>query len=78
MISNAESAGITEKIIDSLIGSIRFYSDKRMEIDFLYDKDFGLVNKICGLTGIDGLGSVYKIKDTVRYDSTKKGATANG
>jgi len=77
LISNAENDGITAKIIDSLIGSIKFYSDKRMEIDFLYDKDFGLVNETCGLQGIDGLGSVYKIKDTVRYDSAK-GAAANG
>jgi len=78
LITDADNAGITAKIIDSLVGSIRFYSDKRMEIDFLYDTDFGLANEVCGLDGITGLGNTFMIKNNGRYDLADKGAVVNG
>ena len=78
LIADADKAGITAKIIDSLVGSIRFYADRRMEVDFLYDKGFGMVNEVCGLDGIDGLGNALTISSNGRYDSTAKGAVANG
>jgi DNA invertase Pin-like site-specific DNA recombinase len=77
LISDADNAGITAKVIDSLIGGIRFFADKRMEVDFLYDKGFGLVNEICGLSEIDGLGGDFKINNSRRYDSVKKEAAAD-
>ena len=78
LIADADNAGITAKIIDNLVGSIKFYSDKRMEVDFLYDKDFGLVNEVCGLEGIDELGSVCTVNSSRRYDAIELEAVVNG
>ena len=49
-----------------------------MEIDFLYDTDFGLVNEAFGLDGITGLGNTFTIKNNGRYDLAEKGAVVNG
>ena len=77
LIADADNAGITAKIIDSLVGSIRFYSDKRMEVDSLYDKDFSLVNEVCGLEAIGSLGDVCSVVNNGRYDSKEREAAAN-
>jgi DNA invertase Pin-like site-specific DNA recombinase len=77
LITNADSIGITDKIIDSLVGQIRFFSDKSIEVDFLFDKSFDLVNEVCSLDCFDAVGMIGKADSKGRYDAVGKEAIAD-
>lgn len=45
LITMTKSAGITAKIIDCLIDSIRIYSDRHIEVDFRFNNGFDLISE---------------------------------
>jgi len=78
LIANADNSGITVKVIDSLVGKIKFFSDKSIEVDFLFNKGFDLVNEVCELNGLDGVSKTGKVGNNGRYDAVEMGAAVNG
>jgi DNA invertase Pin-like site-specific DNA recombinase len=78
LITDAETNGITEKVINSLISGIRFYSGKRIEVDFLFDNRFDIVNEVCGLDTLAAESIVGTVESKARYDAVGREATANG
>jgi len=46
LISDSENSGITAKIIDCLVGSIRIFSDRSIDVDFLFDKGFDMISGV--------------------------------
>lgn len=46
LISDSENSGITAKIIDCLVGGIRIFSDRSIEVDFLFNKGFDMISEV--------------------------------
>jgi DNA invertase Pin-like site-specific DNA recombinase len=44
LLTDAANGGITAKIVDCLVDKIRIYSDRSMDVDFLFDNGFDLIN----------------------------------
>jgi hypothetical protein len=71
LIADTANSGITAKVIDYLVGSIKFYSDKSIEVDFLFDSGFDLVSETQGLDKLSISNKSSNINKSVRYDSRK-------
>jgi len=77
LITDADNNGITAKVIDCLVNKIQFFSDRTIDIDFLFDSGFDLVGELFGLDELNVSGTSSKLNKTARYDS-RKGVSANG
>ena len=78
LIADAEKNGITQTVINSLVDQIRFFSDRRIEVDFLFDKGFDMVNEVCGLDSHYAGSNVGNVESKTRYDAVEREATVNG
>ena len=75
LIADTENNSITASVIDCLVDRIHFFADRTIKIDFLFNKEFGLVSDICGFDELGTLDGISKLNNTVRYDSGGFGAT---
>ena len=46
LIENAGTGGVTAELVDRLIGGIRIFSDRRIEVDFRFDSGFDLIDEV--------------------------------
>ena len=77
LIADTVNNEITAKVIDCLIGSIRFFADRRIEVDFLFSDGLDMVSDLCELDEPSvNSNEPVKLNKTARYDS--RGVSVNG